>query len=70
MREAYRSRRDRTMAALDAAGVGYVRPSGAFYLMAQVPDGETSLQYAERLLREEIRRRGPGSAFGAHGEDT
>ena len=46
MREAYRGRRDRAMQMLDDAGVRYVRPEGAFYLMAAVPDGESSLQYA------------------------
>ena len=68
MREAYRSRRDRALRTLDAAAVGYVRPEGAFYLMAVVPDGETSLQYAERLLREQAVAVVPGSAFGPHGE--
>jgi aspartate/methionine/tyrosine aminotransferase len=51
-----------------AAGVGYVRPEGAFYLMVVIPDGETSLQYAERLLREQAVAVVPGSAFGPHGE--
>ncbi len=68
MRDAYRARRDRAMRMLDAAGVRYVRPEGAFYLMAAVPDGETSLQYAERLLQEQAVAVVPGSAFGPHGE--
>ena len=68
MRDKYRERRDRTMASLDAAGVGYVRPEGAFYLMVRTPEGELSLPYAERLLREQALAVVPGSAFGGQGE--
>lgn len=66
MREAYRERRDLAMAILDAAGVGYVRSGGAFYLMVDVP-GE-SLPFAVRLLEEERVSAVPGSAFGPGGE--
>ena len=66
MRETYRRRRDRALALLDAAGVGYVRPAGAFYLMVEVgPDDG----FAERLLRERQVAVVPGAAFGAEAAD-
>jgi aspartate/methionine/tyrosine aminotransferase len=68
MRDAYRSRRDAAVAQLDASGVGYVRPRGAFYLMVDVARAGESLAFATALLE----RRGvvtvPGSAFGPTGE--
>jgi aspartate aminotransferase len=66
MRETYRRRRDRALARLDAAGVGYVRPAGAFYLMVEVGEGDA---FAERLLRERHVAVVPGSAFGAGAAD-
>jgi aspartate/methionine/tyrosine aminotransferase len=69
MREAYRARRDAAVALLDAAGVGYVRPGGAFYLMVDVSAaGLSSAEFAERLLVERHVAVVPGSAFGAGGE--
>jgi aspartate/methionine/tyrosine aminotransferase len=68
MREAYRERRDIATALLDEAGVGYVRPRGAFYLMADVSPAGGSLPFAKRLLQEEHVSVVPGSAFGPGGE--
>jgi aspartate/methionine/tyrosine aminotransferase len=68
MREAYRERRDSIMALLDEAGVGYVRPRGAFYLMADVSPAGESLPFARRLLEEHRVAVVPGSAFGPRGE--
>jgi aspartate aminotransferase len=53
---------------LDAAEVGYVRPSGAFYLMVEVGEEEPSEAFARRLLAERQVAVTPGSAFGACGE--
>ena len=54
MREAYRRRRDDTAALLDAAAVGYVRPGGAFYLMADVSaSGEPSTEFARRRIADQ-----------------
>ena len=50
------------------AGVAYVRPRGAFYLMADVSPAGESLPFARRLLEEERVSVVPGSAFGAGGE--
>ena len=68
MRETYRRRRDNACLQLDAAGVGYVRPGGAFYLMVDVardPDGADA--FAHRLLLERHVAVVPGSAFGEGG---
>lgn len=68
MRETYRRRRDDACARLDAAGVEYVRPGGAFYLMVDVsrdPDGADA--FAHRLLLEQHVAVVPGSAFGEGG---
>lgn len=68
MREAYRARCEAATALLDAAGVGYARPRGAFYLMVDVSPAGDSLPFARRLLEEEHVSVVPGSAFGPGGE--
>jgi aspartate aminotransferase len=67
-RDAYRRRRDGALAQLDAAGVGYARPGGAFYLMVDVSaaaDGREG--FARRLLLDHGVAVVPGTAFGAGG---
>ncbi|SHJ59233.1 Aspartate/methionine/tyrosine aminotransferase [Roseomonas rosea] len=49
-------------------GVTVFAPEGAFYLMARVDTGETSLDLAFRLLREAKVGVAPGTAFGPEGE--
>jgi aspartate/methionine/tyrosine aminotransferase len=68
MRDAYRDRRDAAAAILDERGIGYVRPRGAFYLMADVSPAGESLAFAKRLLQQEHVSVVPGSAFGPGGE--
>jgi aspartate/methionine/tyrosine aminotransferase len=68
MRDAYRGRRDAVCAHLDAAGVGYVRPSGAFYLMVDVSPAGASWPFARRLLEEQHVAVVPGAAFGPSGD--
>lgn len=68
MSTAYRARRDLAIEILDRHGVEYVRPTGAFYLMARTPGGRDSLAFARRLLEERHVSTVPGSAFGASGE--
>jgi len=71
MRDAYRRRRDAALARLDADGIGYARPGGAFYVMVDVSGvDETSEDFALRLLRERRVAVVPGSAFGANGAGT
>ncbi|HEV3403126.1 MAG TPA: aminotransferase class I/II-fold pyridoxal phosphate-dependent enzyme, partial [Gaiellaceae bacterium] len=69
MRTAYARRRDLALAALDAHGVGYVRPRGAFYVMVDISaSGQSSQDFATALLAERKVAVVPGSAFGAQGE--
>ncbi|MBB5695664.1 pyridoxal phosphate-dependent aminotransferase [Muricoccus pecuniae] len=49
-------------------GVTVFPPEGAFYIMARVETGETSLDLAFRLLREAKVGVAPGTAFGPEGE--
>lgn len=49
-------------------GVTVFPPEGAFYLMARVETGETSLDLAFRLLSEAKVGVAPGTAFGPQGE--
>src|SRR5215208_5453340 len=70
MRRAYHERRDAAAAALDAAGVGYLLPRGAFYMWVDVRDrcGGDVKAWALELLRERHVAVAPGTAFGAGGE--
>lgn len=68
MVDSYRERRDLAMELLDGKGIGYVRPRGAFYLMVDTSPAGDSLEFAQRLLREERVATVPGSAFGPGGE--
>ena len=49
-------------------GVTVFPPDGAFYLMARIDTGETSLDLAYRLLAEARVGVAPGTAFGPDGE--
>ena len=68
MRDAYRERRDLAASLLDAAGVGYFRPSGAFYLMVDISPSGDALSFARKLLQDDQVSVVPGSAFGPRGE--
>ena len=68
LRPLYERRRDLLCGALERAGVPLVRPSGALYVWMPVPEGATSLAYAERLLSEQSVVVGPGVAYGPSGE--
>jgi aspartate aminotransferase len=60
MVEVFRQRRDAAVAILDAAGMTYVRPDGAFYLYIRVGDGDA---FAQRLLETQGVAVVPGAAF-------
>lgn len=70
MRDAYRERRDLAVAQLDAQGMRYLLPRGAFYLWVDVHDRSTGDVGAWSL--ELLRRRhvavAPGTTFGPLGE--
>jgi aspartate aminotransferase len=70
MRDAYHERRDLALAQLDAQGMGYLRPQGAFYLWLDVRDrsGGDVAEWALRLLRQQHVAVAPGTVFGPVGE--
>ena len=70
MRRAYHERRDAAAERLDAAGVGYLLPQGAFYMWVDVRDrcGGDVKSWALELLRERHVAVAPGTTFGAGGE--
>lgn len=69
-RRVYRERRDLATALLDEAGVGYLRPSGAFYLWMDVSSrsGGDVRRWAFDLLERDGVALAPGVTFGPAGE--
>ena len=68
MREVYRRRRDLVIEALAAAGLVVAPPRGTIYVWAPVPDGHTSVSFAELVLEQADVVVSPGSAYGPNGE--
>ena len=66
----YDERRRLVMNSLDAMGVPYVRPEGAFYLFARIDSvfSGTAYEFAEKLLVQKKVLVFPGTIFGASGE--
>ena len=65
MRESYRRRRDRTVAALGEHGCLAAEPEGTFYVLADVARAAAdTYAFARRLLAEEGVAVAPGEAFG------
>jgi aspartate aminotransferase len=66
----YRSRRDRLVAGLKAAGFGIETPRAALYLFAKLPSwlGTDSREAARTLLDEAKIATVPGVVFGPEGE--
>ncbi len=62
----YAARREAMAALLDAAGVSYSRPQGAFYFFPEVPGSGDDKAFAAALLRENVLVV-PGSGFGCPG---
>ena len=68
MREVYGRRRDLVIEALAAAGLEVAPPRGTIYVWAPVPDGHTSVSFAELVLEQADVVVSPGSAYGPNGE--
>ena len=64
----YERRRNELMENLDAAGIEYVKPEGAFYLWCKVPEkfGTDDMAFADHLKKHLILC-APGSGFGGKG---
>ena len=68
MNSIYTRRRDLVVETLGAIGVEVERPRGTIYVWAPVPDGETSVSFAEKVLDEASVVISPGSMYGESGE--
>lgn len=70
MRQTYDTRRRQLMAGLDAMGIPYAEPQGAFYVYANVAStGIGGTAFCERLLREGRVMIYPGSIYGDYTDD-
>jgi LL-diaminopimelate aminotransferase len=68
LRATYRRRRDVVVGTLNGLGWSLEPPLGSCYVWAPVPQGETSVGFADRLLDEVGVFVAPGSGYGARGE--
>ena len=68
MREVYRRRRDLVIDALAAVGIDVPPPKGTIYIWVPVPEGHTSVSFAELVLDQAAVVVSPGSAYGPNGE--
>ncbi len=72
MRRTYDARRAAICKGLDAMGMGYAEPQGAFYVYANVASlglGITAGTFCERLLAEGRVMMYPGTIYGDHTDD-
>lgn len=70
MKKEYEKRRDYVCKRLDEIGIGYVKPDGAFYVFAKVPEAlkRSSFDFAVDLAKQQKVAVVPGSAFSKYGE--
>ncbi|MFE4898430.1 aminotransferase [Peribacillus butanolivorans] len=69
MRRSYRRRRNYIVKSFNDIGLDCHKPGGAFYAFPSIEKtGMTSMEFAERLLKEELVAVVPGDVFGASGE--
>lgn len=64
----YRHRRDALIDSLEQAGWNIPKPKATFYVWAPVPGGESSMEFAKRLLGRAQVIVTPGVGFGPSGE--
>jgi len=64
----YQRRRDRLVEALRALGLRVQPPRASLYVWARVPEGDTSMEFATRLLDDVGVVVTPGVGYGAAGE--
>jgi len=67
MKETYRHRRELMVDGLRSAGLEVLKPEGAFYALAKVPDDVTDEQFVTLLMEKIQVGVIPGSIFGAPG---
>lgn len=64
----YQRRRDRIVAVLRGLGLGVEAPKASLYVWARLPEGETSIEFAGRLLDDTGVVVTPGIGYGPFGE--
>lgn len=64
----YERRRDALFGALDEIGWKASKPAGSFFCWLPVPQGYTSMEFADLLLERADVVVAPGNGFGEHGE--
>ncbi|WP_027090806.1 pyridoxal phosphate-dependent aminotransferase [Cohnella thermotolerans] len=64
----YERRRDALFEALDAIGWKARKPAGSFFCWLPVPEGYSSMAFADLLLEKADVVVAPGNGFGEHGE--
>lgn len=64
----YQRRRDRIVEVMRGLGLSVEAPRASLYVWARLPDGETSIDFAGRLLDDTGVVVTPGIGYGAHGE--
>ncbi|MBC8447205.1 MAG: LL-diaminopimelate aminotransferase, partial [Chloroflexi bacterium] len=64
----YQRRRDMILATLEEVGLRARCPQASLYIWADVPQGYTAADFADKLLRETGISITPGTAFGQYGE--
>ena len=68
LREVYRSRRDMACETFSRLGFSFQVPKAAFYLWVKTPGGQSSKDFAARILSETGVIVTPGNGFGKYGE--
>ena len=68
MNSLYADRRDLVVETLASIGVEVAKPKGTIYVWAPVPEGDTSVSFASRVLEEAAVIVSPGSMYGEAGE--
>ena len=68
MNALYEKRRDLVVETLASIGVEVTSPKGTIYVWAPVPEGESSVSFAEKVLEDANVIISPGSMYGEAGE--
>lgn len=66
--DVYRKRREMALEALSSCNIKFFYPKGTFYIWAEVPEGTTSIKFAQDLMENTGVIVTPGNGFGEYGE--
>ncbi len=68
IRDIYRKRRKIILEGLDKLGIKYLYPKATFFIWAEVPGSESSMEFTKRLIEKEGLVVTPGIGFGKEGD--